>query len=46
MFEGITEYGPTIYELMISAMIYGTGLLVLTILWKVAIGVKKEIGAA
>jgi molybdopterin-containing oxidoreductase family membrane subunit len=46
MFEGITEYGPTINELMISAMIYGTGLLVLTILWKVAIGVKKEIGAA
>jgi len=40
----ITEYAPTGYELMISAMIYATGLLILTILWKVAIGVKKEIG--
>ena len=42
----ITEYAPTGYELMISAMIYATGLLILTILWKVAIGVKKEIGEA
>jgi molybdopterin-containing oxidoreductase family membrane subunit len=42
----ITQYAPTGYELMISAMIYATGLLILTILWKVAIGVKKEIGEA
>jgi len=42
----ITEYAPTGYELMISAMIYATGLLILTILWKVAVGVKKEIGEA
>ncbi|MCF8030229.1 MAG: polysulfide reductase NrfD [Desulfohalobiaceae bacterium] len=42
----ITEYAPTGYELMISAMVYATGLLILTILWKVAIGVKKEIGEA
>ncbi|MCF8086021.1 MAG: polysulfide reductase NrfD [Desulfohalobiaceae bacterium] len=42
----ITQYAPTGYEIMISAMIYATGLLILTILWKVAIGVKKEIGEA
>ena len=45
-FDTITEYAPTFPELMISVMIYATGLLVLTVLWKVAIGVKKETGAA
>ncbi len=43
-FETITEYAPTGPELMISMMIYATGLLVLTILWKVALSVKREIG--
>ncbi len=45
-FDTITEYAPTIPELMISVMIYASGLLVLTVLWKVAIGVKKETGTA
>ncbi|WP_027370027.1 sulfate reduction electron transfer complex DsrMKJOP subunit DsrP [Desulfovermiculus halophilus] len=45
-FEGITEYAPTIPEIMISVMIYATGLLILTVLWKIAIGVKKETGSA
>ncbi|MFW6143298.1 MAG: sulfate reduction electron transfer complex DsrMKJOP subunit DsrP [Desulfovermiculus sp.] len=45
-FDPITEYAPTFPELMISVMIYATGLLVLTVLWKVAIGVKKETGEA
>jgi molybdopterin-containing oxidoreductase family membrane subunit len=45
-FEAITEYGPTGPELMISMMVYATGALVLTVLWKVAIDVKKETGAA
>lgn len=45
-FDTITEYAPTFPELMISIMIYATGLLVLTVLWKVAIGVKKETGEA
>ncbi|MCF8107266.1 MAG: polysulfide reductase NrfD [Desulfohalobiaceae bacterium] len=45
-FDTITEYAPTFPELMISMMVYATGGLILTILWKVAIGVKKEIGAA
>ena len=44
-FDTITEYAPTIPEIMISVMVYATGLLVLTVLWKVAIGVKKETGA-
>lgn len=43
-FGTITEYVPTVPELMISVMIYATGLLILTILWKVAISVKKETG--
>lgn len=44
-FHGVTEYAPTGPEVMISLMVYATGALVLTVLWKVAIGVKKEIGA-
>ncbi len=43
-FGTITQYVPTIPELMISVMIYATGVLILTILWKVAISVKKETG--
>jgi len=42
----ITEYVPTVPELMISVMIYATGLLILTVLWKIAISVKKETGNA
>lgn len=41
----LTQYAPTGPELMISVMIYATGILILTILWKVAISVKKETGA-
>ncbi len=44
MFEGVTVYLPTGPELMISLFVYATGALVVTILWKVAIGVKREIG--
>ena len=44
-FHGVTEYAPTGPELMIALLVYATGALVLTILWKVAIEVKKEIGA-
>ncbi|MFW6324020.1 MAG: sulfate reduction electron transfer complex DsrMKJOP subunit DsrP [Desulfovibrionales bacterium] len=43
MFHGVTEYVPTLQELIISMMVYATGALILTVLWKVAIGVKKEI---
>jgi molybdopterin-containing oxidoreductase family membrane subunit len=44
-FHGVTQYAPTGPELMIALMVYSIGALVLTVLWKVAIGVKKEIGA-
>jgi molybdopterin-containing oxidoreductase family membrane subunit len=40
----ITEYAPTPPELMITFGVYAVGALVLTILYKVAIGVKEEIG--
>jgi molybdopterin-containing oxidoreductase family membrane subunit len=43
MFERVTEYAPTIPELAIAMMVYATGALILTVLWKVAISVKKEI---
>jgi len=44
-FEEVREYFPTGPELMITLGVYACGLLVLTILYKVAIGVKEEIGA-
>lgn len=43
MFEGVTPYVPTVPELLISLMVYAIGVLVLTILYKVAVSVKKEI---
>lgn len=41
-FDAVTEYVPTIPELMISLAVYATGALVLTILYKVAVSIKKE----
>jgi len=43
-FEKVVEYSPTIYELLIAMMVYSIGLLVLTILWKIGVGVKRELG--
>jgi Ni/Fe-hydrogenase subunit HybB-like protein len=40
--EQITEYMPTAPELMITVAIYGIGALMLTLLYKVALGVKAE----
>jgi len=40
--EHVTEYWPTPPELMISFGVYAIGLLVMTILYKVAVGVKEE----
>ncbi|MBI5594410.1 MAG: polysulfide reductase NrfD [Deltaproteobacteria bacterium] len=40
----ITEYAPTLPELMISTGVYAIGLLCLTILLKMAVNVKKEAG--
>ena len=41
MFEGITEYWPTLPESIITAGIWAIGLLVLTVLYKVAISVRE-----
>lgn len=42
MFEGVTEYMPTGPELMISAGVFAIGALVLTLLWTIAIRMKKQ----
>ena len=40
--EHVTEYAPTIPELIITVGIYGIGALILTVLYKIALGVKAE----
>ncbi len=44
VFERVTEYWPTKPEVAITLGIYAIGALVLTVLYKVAIGVREEIG--
>jgi len=44
-FGRITDYWPTKPEVMISIGVYALGFLVLTLLYKMAISVKEEIGA-
>ncbi len=39
----VTEYSPTIPELLITLGVYSAGFLVLTILYKMAVGVKEEV---
>jgi Ni/Fe-hydrogenase subunit HybB-like protein len=43
--EHVTEYVPTVPEVMITIGIYAAGFLILTILYKMAISVKEEIRA-
>lgn len=43
-FETITPYWPTLKELMVSMMVYSVGALVVTVLFKIATDVKKEVG--
>ncbi len=43
-FETFTNYAPTLAEIIIGLGVYGVGLLILSVLWKVAINVKKEAG--
>jgi Ni/Fe-hydrogenase subunit HybB-like protein len=42
MFEGITEYWPTLAEAIITTGVWAIGLLVLTVLYKVAISVRED----
>ena len=40
--DHVTEYSPTIPEIMITVGVWATGLLILTVLYKIAISVKEE----
>ncbi len=42
-FEKVTAYLPTVPELIVSSMVFAIGALVLTVLWKVALSVRKEV---
>jgi molybdopterin-containing oxidoreductase family membrane subunit len=44
-FETVTVYWPTFPEVMISLAVYASGALVLTLLYKMAIGIRKDTGA-
>jgi molybdopterin-containing oxidoreductase family membrane subunit len=41
----VNEYMPTLPEVMITIGVYAIGALVLTVLYKMAVGVKEEVGA-
>ena len=43
-FEEITIYTPTLAEILVVLGVYGIGALVISLLWKIAIDVKKEAG--
>ena len=43
--EEVTEYWPTIPEFFIGLGVWAIGFLVLTVLYKIAISVKEEVGA-
>jgi Ni/Fe-hydrogenase subunit HybB-like protein len=42
-FDQVSEYRPTAPELAIAVGVYGLGALILTILYKIAVGVRQEI---
>jgi len=42
MFEGITEYWPTVLETLITLGVWAIGFLLLTVLYKVAIAVRED----
>jgi molybdopterin-containing oxidoreductase family membrane subunit len=44
-FGQVREYAPSIPELMIALGVWATGFFVLTVLYKIAISVKEEVGA-
>ena len=41
----VNEYAPSILEIIITLGVYGIGALVLTVLFKMAVSVKEEVGA-
>ncbi|MDD2967063.1 MAG: polysulfide reductase NrfD [Desulfovibrionaceae bacterium] len=44
MFEAVTPYVPTFREIMVALGVYAIGALVLSLLWKIALDVKKGSG--
>lgn len=44
MFDTVTEYTPTIPEIVITLGVYGIGAVIVSVLWKIALDVKKENG--
>jgi molybdopterin-containing oxidoreductase family membrane subunit len=40
--EHVTEYAPTVLEVAITLGVYGVGFLVLTVLYKIVIGVREQ----
>ena len=42
MLEEVTAYSPSFQEIMITLAVWATGFLILTLLYKIAIGVKEE----
>lgn len=46
MFEGVTTYAPTAKELMITIAVWAMGAFIVTVLYKVAVTVKQEVGHA
>ena len=43
-FGGITPYAPNLVEIMVGLGVYGIGALIVSVLWKIALDVKKEAG--
>jgi molybdopterin-containing oxidoreductase family membrane subunit len=41
-FDSITEYAPTVPELIISLGVWSLGFLILTILYKITVSVREE----
>jgi len=41
-FESITEYTPTVAELIISLGVWSLGFLILTLLYKITVSVREE----
>jgi molybdopterin-containing oxidoreductase family membrane subunit len=44
VFEEITVYTPTFAEILVVLGVYGVGALIISLLWKIAIEVKREAG--
>ena len=44
MYEDVTPYMPTLQEIAVALGVYAIGALVLSLLWKIALGVKREVG--